>query len=380
MDFSYTDDQKMLKEAARRFLAGACPNVEWYLEMDKDERGFTPELWKGMAELGWMGILFPEEYGGIGGSMLDMVTLMEEMGYAALPGPYFSTVILGGCTILAAGSESQKQEFLPKIAEGSLRMTLALSEPVTTQFNPALITTKAKADGDGWVISGIKLFVPDANVSDWMIVAARTAGKDTDRDGISLFLVETKAPGVGITLLKTVAGDKQCEVVFDKVKVPKTALLGEPGKGFAAVEKTLQIASVAKCAEMLGGSNRVMELAVAYAKERVQFGKPIGTFQAVQHLCANMKMATEQSIYITYKAAWMIDQGMPEARKFAAVAKTWVSEAYKKVALIGHQIFGGTGYIVEHAMPIYSRRAKAGEYAFGSPNYQREIVAQELGL
>ena len=182
-----------------------------------------------------------------------------------------------------------------------------------------------------------------------------------------------------MTLLKTVAGDKQCEVVFKNVKVPKANLLGEPGKGFAAVEKTLQIAAVAKCAEMLGGSNKVMELAVAYAKVRVQFGKPIGTFQAVQHLCANMKMATEQSIYITYKAAWMIDQGMPEARKFAAVAKTWVSEASKKVALIGHQIFGGTGYIVEHAMPIYSRRAKAGEYAFGSPNYQREIVAQGAG-
>ena len=380
MDFTYTDDQKMLKEAARRFLAGACPNVEWYLEMEKDEKGFTPELWKGMAELGWMGILFPEEYGGIGGGVLDMVTLMEEMGYAALPGPYFSTVILGGCTILAAGSEAQKQEFLPKIAEGALRVTLALSEPATTQFNPSLITVKAKAEGDGWVIDGTKLFVPDANVSDWMVVAARTAGKDTDRDGISLFLVETGAPGVGIALLKTVAGDKQCEVVFNNVKVSKGALLGEAGKGLAAVEKTLQIAAVAKCAEMLGGSNKVMELSVAYAKERVQFGKPIGSFQAVQHLCANMKMVTEQSIYITYKAAWMIDQGMPEARKFAAVAKTWVSEAYKKVALIGHQIFGGTGYIVEHAMPIYSRRAKAGEYAFGSPNYQREIVAQELGL
>lgn len=380
MDFTYTDDQKMLKEAARRFLAGACPNVEWYLEMEKDEKGFTPELWKGMAELGWMGILFPEEYGGIGGGMLDMVTLMEEMGYAALPGPYFSTVILGGCTILAAGNEAQKQEFLPKIAEGALRVTLALSEPATTQFNPSLITVKAKAEGDGWVIDGTKLFVPDANVSDWVVVAARTAGKDTDRDGISLFLVETGAPGVGIALLKTVAGDKQCEVVFNNVKVSKGALLGEAGKGFAAVEKTLQIAAVAKCAEMLGGSNKVMELSVAYAKERVQFGKPIGSFQAVQHLCANMKMVTEQSIYITYKAAWMIDQGMPEARKFAAVAKTWVSEAYKKVALIGHQIFGGTGYIVEHAMPIYSRRAKAGEYAFGSPNYQREIVARELGL
>jgi len=380
MDFTYTDDQKMLKEAARRFLAGACPNVEWYLEMEKEEKGFTPALWNGMAELGWMGILFPEEYGGIGGSVLDMVTLMEEMGYAALPGPYFSTVILGGCTILAAGSEAQKQEFLPKIAEGSLRMTLALSEPATTQFNPSLITVKAKAEGNDYVIDGIKLFVPDANVSDWMVVAARTAGKDADRDGISLFLVDSRSPGVEIAMLKTVAGDKQCEVVFKKVKVPKTNLLGTPGKGFAAIEKTLEIAAVARCAEMLGGSNRVMELAVAYAKERVQFGKAIGTFQAVQHLCANMKMATEQSIYITYKAAWMIDQKMPGARKFAAVAKTWVSEAYKKVALIGHQIFGGTGYIVEHAMPIYSRRAKAGEYAFGSPNYQREIVAQELGL
>ncbi len=380
MDFTYTDDQKMLKEAARRFLAGACPNVEWYLEMEKNEKGFTPALWNGMAELGWMGILFPEEYGGIGGSVIDMVTLMEEMGYAALPGPYFSTVILGGCTILAAGSETQKQEFLPKIAEGSLRMTLALTEPATTQYNPSLITVKAKAEGESYVIDGIKLFVPDANVSDWMVVAARTSGKDDDRDGISLFVVDSKSPGIGIAPLKTVAGDKQCEVVFKKVKVPKANLLGEPGKGFAAIDKTLEIAAVAKCAEMLGGSNKVMELAVAYAKERVQFGKAIGTFQAVQHLCANMKMATEQSIYITYRAAWLIDQGMPEARKFTAVAKTWVSEAYKKVALIGHQIFGGTGYIVEHAMPIYSRRAKAGEYAFGSPSYQREIVAQELGL
>ncbi len=380
MDFTYTDDQKMLKEAARRYLAGACPNVEWYLEMEKSEKGFTPELWNGMAELGWMGILFPEEYGGIGGSILDLVTLAEEMGYAALPGPWFSTVILAGTAILAAGSDAQKKELLPKITEGKLIATLALSEPATTQFNPALITLKAKAQGDGYVLDGIKLFVPDANVSDVMVVAARTAGADADADGITLFLVDPKSAGVSMTPLKTVAGDKQCEVIFKNVKVPKAAVLGEPGKAFPVIEKTLQIAAVAKCAEMLGGCNKVMELAVAYAKERVQFGKAIGTFQAVQHLCANMKMATEQSIYITYKAAWMLDRTMPEAAKFAAVAKTWVSEAYKKVALIGHQIFGGTGYIVEHAMPIYSRRAKAGEYAFGNPNYQREIVARELGL
>ena len=380
MDFTYTEEQTMLKRAARRFLAGACPNVEWYLEMDGDDRGFTPALWNGMAELGWMGILIPEEYGGIGGSTLDMVTLMEEMGYAALPGPFLATVILGGCTVLTAGSEAQKQEFLPKIAEGKLLMTLALTEPQTTQYNPSLIAAKAVPEGDNYVIDGIKLFVLYANVCDWIIVVTRTAGKDADCDGISLFLVDSRSPGIEMTPLKTVAGDKQCEVVFRNVKVPGTNLLGELGKGFADVDKTLQIAAAAKCAEMLGGSNKVMEMAVEYAKVRVQFGKAIGTFQAVQHLCANMKMATEQSIYITYKAAWMIDKGMPEARKFAAVAKTWVSEAYKKVSLIGHQVFGGTGYMVEHAMPIYSRRAKAGEYAFGSPNYQREIVARELGL
>ena len=339
MDFTYTEEQKMLKSAAHRFLAGACPNVEWYLEMDKDEKGFTPALWNGMAELGWMGILFPEEYGGIGGNMLDMVTLMEEMGYAALPGPYFSTVILGGCTILAAGSEEQKLEFLPKIAEGKLFMTLALTEPATTQYNPSLIAVKAKAKDNDYVIDGTKLFVPDANVSDWMVVAtappARTQTATASR--CSSWIPD---PWHRHDAPQTVAGDKQCEVVFKKVSA--SHLLGEPGNGLAGVRRPC-IAAVAKCAEILGRLNKVMELAVAYAKVREQFGKAIGTFQAVQHLCANMKMATEQSIYITYKAAWMIDQGMPEARKFAAVAKTWVSKAYKKVALIGHQIFGGTG-------------------------------------
>jgi alkylation response protein AidB-like acyl-CoA dehydrogenase len=380
VDFTYTDDQKMLKDAARKFLAKACPNVEWHLQMEKDDKGYSSELWSGMAELGWMGLPFPEKYGGIGGNLVDLVVLIEEMGYAALPGPYFSTVILGGLALLDAGHEDQKKEFLPKIAEGKLVTTLALAEPATKQFNPALISLRAEAAGADYELDGVKIFVPDANVSDWMIVAARTQGTDADQVGITLFLVESKSPGIRMTPLKSVAGDRQAEVVFEKVKVPKANILGGLNKGWPYLEKVLKKAAVAKCAEMLGGSNKVMEMAVAYAKERVQFGKPIGMFQAVQHLCANMKMSVEQSIYITYKAAWMIDKNMPEAKKFAAIAKTWVSEASKRVALIGHQIFGGTGYIVEHAMPIYSRRAKAGEYAFGNPNYQREILAQELSL
>jgi 3-oxocholest-4-en-26-oyl-CoA dehydrogenase beta subunit len=373
MDFTYTEEQRMMKEAARGFLEKACPNVDWYLEMDRDEKGFTKELWKGMAELGWMAVMFPEQYGGIGGSFTDLVVLLEEMGYAAIPGPFFSTVLLGGLTVLFGGDDGQKEELLPKIAEGKCIMTLALSEAGSTVYDPSFIEATAAADGDAYVINGTKLFVPDAHVADKIICAARTAG------GISLFLVDGKAAGVNVTVLKTTAGDKLCEVVLDHVRVPKSDLLGGLNGAGPIIEKVLQYAAVGKCAEMLGGSNKVMELTVAYAKERVQFGKPIGVYQAVQHHCANQKMAIEGSTYITYKAAWMLDNGMPAAR-FVSSAKAWVSEAYKKVTAIGHQIFGGTGYIVEHPMPIYSRRAKAAEYAYGNANYHRQLIASELGL
>lgn len=379
MDFTYTEEQKMIKEAARGFLEKACPNVEWYLEMDRDEKGFTPELWKGMAELGWMGIVFPEKYGGIGGSFLDLVVLLEEMGYAALPGPFFSTVILGGIAILEAGTDKQKDDLLPRIAEGKCLLTMALSEPATTCYDPSYIETSAKSAGDNYIINGAKLFVPDANVSDVIIVAARTSGATGDKSGITLFLVDSKTPGIKTTLLKTTAGDKLCEVVFDAVKVPKDKILGSLNGAGTIIEKVLQYAAVGKCAEMLGGSHKVMEITVAYAKERVQFGKPIGVYQAVQHLCANQKMAIEGSIYITYKAAWLLANGCSETRIISS-AKVWVSDASKKVAAIGHQIFGGTGYIVEHPMPIYSRRAKAAEYAFGNANYHRELIASNLGL
>jgi alkylation response protein AidB-like acyl-CoA dehydrogenase len=380
MDFTFTDEQTMIKDAARGFLQKACPTVDWYLEMDKDERGYTDELWQGMAELGWMSIIVPEEYDGIGGSFLDLITLIEEMGYATTPGPFFSTVVLGGSTIIDAGNEEQKKEYLPRMAAGEIVLTLALTEPAMTKYNPYLIETTAVAEGDTYVIDGTKLFVSDANVSDYMIVAARTSGNVNSKEGITLFIVDSKSAGIETTLLKTVAGDKQCEVIFNNVKVPGANVLGDLNGGGSVIEKTLQKASVAKCAEMLGGCKKVMEITVAYAKERVQFGKPIGVFQAVQHHCANMKMVTEASNFITYKAAWMIDNDMPEMAKIVSVAKAYVNEAYKKVALIGHQIFGGTGYIVEHEMPIYSRRAKAAEYALGNTSYHRDLVAGELNL
>ncbi len=377
MDLGFTEEQEMLRTMARDFLTKECPK-KMVREMVEDERGYPPELWRKMAELGWMGLVFPEKYGGTGMGFLDLVVLLEEMGRACLPGPYFSTVILGGLTILDAGSEEQKSEFLPKIARGELILTLALVEP-SAKYDAASITTKAVADGDNYVISGTKLFVPNAHIADWMIVIARTKDGATPEEGITLFLVDAKSRGITSTLLKTIAGDKQCEVVFKDVRVPKKNILGKPDGGWEVVERSLQRATVAQCAEMIGGAQAALDMSVAYAKERVQFGRPIGSFQIIQHYCANMVTDVDGAKFVTYHAAWRLDEGLPCAKE-ASIAKAWVSEAYRRVTVLGHQIHGAIGYCMDHDMPLYYKRAKAGEVAFGDADFHRELVAQEIGL
>jgi alkylation response protein AidB-like acyl-CoA dehydrogenase len=310
---------------------------------------------------------------------LDFLLLLEEMGRACLPGPFFSTVVLGGGTLLEGGNESQKKEFLPLIASGERILTLAHTEPGTTQFAPFLVQLKAQAEGKHYSLEGTKLFVPDAHVAHCLICAARTQGEPSSPEGISLFLVDSESPGLTRELLKTVARDKQCEVRFLKVKVPANHLLGPLNGGGRVLEKVMAKAALAKCAEMVGGAEFVLDMCVGYAKEREQFGRFIGTYQAVQHHCANMVMYIEGARYITYKAAWTLSQGLP-CTKLVAAAKAWVSDAYKRVSALGHQIMAGTGYMEEHDMTLYSRRAKAAEVAFGDANYQRKIVAREIGL
>ncbi|MBU1207897.1 MAG: acyl-CoA/acyl-ACP dehydrogenase [Proteobacteria bacterium] len=378
MDFRFSDEQKMLRESARSFLETQCPKT-FVREMEKDEKGYTPELWRKMADLGWMGIIFPESYGGIGGDFLDLLILLEEMGRACLPGPFFSTVVLGGLTILDAGNQSQKEEFLKRIAKGEMILTLALTEPANTQYDPTLITVKARPEKSHYLINGTKLFVPDAHVADNLICVARTKGEFNSKSGITLFLVDAKSPEIKWELLKTVARDKQCEVIFQKVKVPQENILGRLDEGGAQIEKILQKAALAKCAGMIGGAQFVLDMCVSYAKEREQFGRPIGTFQAVQHHCANMLIDLEGGRYITYKAGWMVSKEIACTMQVAA-AKAWMSEAYKRVVSLGHQIMAGTGYMEEHDMPLYSRRAKAAEFAFGDANYHKKLVAKEIGL
>jgi alkylation response protein AidB-like acyl-CoA dehydrogenase len=378
MDFNLSEEQKMLRDSARDFLVSQCPS-SFVLEMEKDEKGYTREFWKKMAELGWMGLMIPEAEGGVGGSFLDLIIMLEEMGRACLPGPFFSTVVLGCQAVLEAAAKSQQAAILPKIAGGDLILTLAHREPQQTRYNPFSISTRATRRNDQYQIDGLKIFVPDGHVADLLICVARTSGEAAGKEGISLFLVDGKAAGVHISPLKTFTGEKQCEVALETVKVPKDALLGPVDRGGQVLENLLQKAAVCKCAEMVGGGQKVLEMASEYAKTREQFGRAIGSFQAVQHHCSNMLMDIEGSRYITYKAAWMLAQNFPAAR-LVSTAKAWVSEAHKRVVALGHQIFGATGYIVEHDMPIYSRRAKAAELAFGDGGYHRKVLADLLGL
>jgi alkylation response protein AidB-like acyl-CoA dehydrogenase len=377
MDLGLSEEQEMLKKSARDFLQKECPR-RLIRQLDESEDGYSLELWRKMAELGWMGLVFPEKYGGSGRSFLDLTILLEEMGYNIVPGPFFSTVILGGLTILAAGSAEQKMEFLPKIARGEMVLSLALTEP-SASYDAASVKTKAIARDGEYVIKGTKLFVLNANVADYILCVARTKETTDPEDGISVFLVDARSPGLMCTLLRTLARDKQCEVIFDNVTLSGKSIVGKMHEGWPIVRDILQKATVAKCAEMVGGAQAAMDMAVNYAKERVQFGRPIGSFQAIQHYCANMAMDVSGSRFVTYKAAWKVSEGLPAALD-AAIAKAWVSEAYGRVALSAHQIFGAIGFTMDHDIHLYYRQAKAAEIIFGGADFHRAIVAQELGL
>ena len=375
MDFNFSEEQEMLRKMARDFLTEKCPKT-LVKEMEADEKGYPPELWQEMAGLGWMGLVFPEKYGGSGMSFLDLAVLLEEMGRACLPAPFFSTVVLGGLPILDAGSEQQKQEYLPRIASGAIIFTLALNE-ASAQYDADSVEVKAVADKDTYIINGTKLFVPDAQVADYLLCVART--KEKGEKGITVFIVDAKSPGVSSTVLKTMAGDKLCEVVFDGVSVPQENILGELNGGWGVVQKIIERAAVAECCTLLGTMQPVLEMTVDYAKERKQFGRPIGSFQVIQHYCANMATDVDGTRFSTYQAAWRISEGLPGTKE-VAIAKAWAGEAFERVITLAHQIHGAIGCTIDHDLQFYTRRGKAAELTFGSGDFYREVVAQEMGL
>lgn len=377
MDLALSEEQEMLRKMARDFLTNECPKKH-VREMEEDEKGYSPELWQKMAELGWTGLVLPEQYGGGGGSFLDLAILLEEMGRACLPGPFFPTVVLGALTLAEAGTEAQKKQVLPLVAGGKAIVTLALTEP-SAAWSADGVSTKASLQGDSYTLNGTKLFVSDAHVADWLIVVARTGEGNKPEEGITLFLVDARSNGLKYEVLKTIASDKQCEITLKDVSVPASNVIGKAGQGWEIVERALRRAAVAKCVEMVGGAQQVLEMTVQYAKDRVQFDKPIGSFQAIQHHCANMATDVDGARLIAYQAAWMMSEALPCTRE-VAMAKAWLSDAYRRVTAIGHQVHGGVGFTKDHDMQLYYRRAKAGELAFGDADFQREVVAAELGL
>ena len=374
MDLGLNETQQMLKTGARQFLEAECP-ISHVRDMEQDERGYTTQMWDKLAGLGWLGLVFPEECGGGGLGFVELAILLEETGRALLPGPYFSTVVMAGMTVADAGSESQKREYLSGIADGRLIMTLALTEP-SGRWDAGGVQTTARRSGGGYVIEGTKLYVPNANVSDMVVVAARTGEGEED---VSLFVVPSNAAGLARTPLQTIASDRQSELVFDNVAVGEDALLGELNGGWATLEKTLRWGAVGKCAEMLGGAEKVLDMTVAYAKQRIQFGRAIGSFQAIQHHAADMAADVEGCRHITYQAALALDEGLPADRE-VAMAKAWVSEAYQRVCGLGHQCHGAIGFTKEHDMQLYSRRAKAAELMFGDADFHVEALASAMGL
>jgi len=379
MDFGFNQEQELLRATARKFFENECTS-EFVRARMAEPAGVTDDFWKKLAEQGWLGLIYAEEFDGTGLGFVDLTVLMEEMGRAVMPGPFFSTVLLGGLAIQEAGSAAQKKEWLSKISAGQTKTTLAFTEP-NARWDAAGITASAKESGGKFTLTGTKLFVLDAHVADVIVVAARTREGKRPEEGLSLFLVPKGAKGLEVKLLPTMDQTRKlCEVTFHEVTVGADALLGAKDQAWGPLSRVLDRATVALCAEMCGGAQRVLDMTTDYAKIRVAFGKPIGSYQGVKHRAADMLVEVENAKSLTYYAAWAMDENVPEAPLAASMAKAYVSDAYRRTAGAGIQLHGGIGFTWEHDLHLYFKRAKSSEFTFGDASYHRERVAQLINL
>ncbi len=365
MLFGLSETQQLLKNSAREFFRAECPPEEVRRLMET-ETAHSPALWAKMAEQGWTGLLFDEEYGGLGLGVVELAAACEEMGMALVPGPFLSTVALAGVAIAAAAGDELKKKYLAPICAGKAQSTLALLDD-RAEWNPDAACQTAT---DGKTITGRKLFVSDADQAAFLVCVARL------QNNLALVAVDRQAAGLTVTPQPALDSTRKLyEVTFAKTPVE---VLSTGARARAAIARALDTATAALAAEMTGGMQRLLDLTVAYAKTRRQFGRPIGQFQAVQHMCADMLILTEGSRSAAYYAAWALNERAPEASVAVSVAKSYASDAYREVGNRAIQVHGGMGFTWENDIHLYYRRAKASEIAFGDAAFHRERIAKQV--
>jgi alkylation response protein AidB-like acyl-CoA dehydrogenase len=376
VNFAFSDEQEELRQTIRKFLDARSPSAEVRRVMETDA-GYDEVLWKQMAEeLALQGMHIPEEYGGQGFTFVELGIVLQEMGRALLPSPYLATICLAANAILNAGSEEDKRELLPPIAAGERIASLALTEP-DGRWDAGGIEIEATEKDGSFTLSGTKTYVVDGHVASLLVVAARTPGTSGE-EGITLFVVDGDADGLTRTKLDTMDPTrKQARLDFEGVPARP---LGTPGEAWPALQKTLDQIAVCLSAEATGGSERCLDMAVDYAKSRVQFGRPIGAFQAIKHKCADILLQVESARTAAYYALWAAAENGDELRIAAPMAKAFCSEAFFFAAKENIQVHGGIGFTWEHDSHLYFRRAKSTELLFGDPTYHRELLADRLGI
>jgi alkylation response protein AidB-like acyl-CoA dehydrogenase len=377
MDFGLSEEQELLQQSARDFLLQECPTT-FVREMARSADGFSRVLHEKMAGLGWTGLIVPENLGGLGLTMLDLAVLAEEMGRAVVPGPFFSSSVLAALALVHAPAAAAKKEWLPRIASGEAIGTLALLEE-SDRLDADGVALRCTKTRTGYRLNGTKMFVTDAHVADVLVVAAR--GRGQGEGGVALFLVPREAGGVSIEPLQDVDQTRRpCEVRFRNVEVALAGRLAEEGKAWRVLSRVMDGACVVLAADSLGGSQRALEMAVEYSKVREQFGRPIGSFQAIKHMCAEMVSEIEPARSLVWYAAYAYDHELRNAPRAAAMAKARLGDVYSRTTNRAVQIHGGIGFTWEHDMHFWFKRAKWNEAAFGSPDYHRERLATLAGF
>ncbi len=369
MDFGLTEEQEALRSTVRKLLTGEWPE-SLLKAMATADIPPPDSVWRSLAHKGLPGLTLPQRYGGAGLGFIELAVALEEMGRSLLPGPFLSTSVCA-LAVLDSGTEEQREELLPPVASGELKLALALSEPGGSHGVEGVRLT-AEPSECGYVLNGVKTLVPAG--ADRLVVVARTSDTGDTGDGLSLFVVDPQSSGVTMTRLPVLGIDRHCEVELRNVEAPARSLLGQAGCGGSLVERVMAWEGIGRCAELVGGAQAALDMTVDYVKRRQAFGRPIGSFQAIQHHCANMLADVESARHLTRQAAWLVSEGQFNAPE-VSMAQAWTAEAARRVTATAHQCHGAIGFTTELSLHLYHKRAIAGEMLLGGAAYHHERIA-----